>query len=253
MTCLLCALMLAVSSPGEGMAGGSFLWQPSYCVDHWLRGPARPYAPQPGDIFLCTTESAFLRAAHHLAGASDPHHSGLVVARSDGRLAVLEAGPHNTLHVRLRDALPHLASYAHGRVWIRQRRVPLTAEQSARLTAFAEAQDGKRFAWGRLLAQMTPLRSRGPVRTQFLGGPHGERRSYFCSELVMEACVAAGLVDAATARPVATYPRDLFFDRSPNPYLDRTLRLWECWEPPARWTSCPCPGPGAQGATVWPE
>jgi hypothetical protein len=211
-------------------------------MDQLLRGPARPYVPQPGDLVFSTTDSAFMRAAHRLAGAADPHHSGIVVARSDGRLAVLEAGPHNTLHVELIDVLPHLQSYAHDqRVWVRRRRAPLTPEQSARLTAFAEAQDGKRFAWGRLLAQLTPLRSRGPLRTRFVGGPHGERRSYFCSELVLEACVAAGLLDPAVVRPAATYPRELFFDRSPNPYFDRTLHLGECWEPPARWTSCPDP------------
>jgi hypothetical protein len=243
---LLCPLLWAGCSFGGEEAGGSFLYQPSFRMDHLLRGPARPYAPQPGDLVFSTTESAFMRAAHHLAGAADPHHSGIVVARSDGRLAVLEAGPHNTLHVELIDVLPHLQGYARDqRVWVRRRRVPLTPEQSARLTAFAEAQDGKRFAWGRLLVQLTPLRSRGPLRTRFVGRPHGERRSYFCSELVLEACVAAGLLDPAVVRPAATYPRDLFFDRSPNPYLDRTLKLGDCWEPPARWTSCPDPAAGA--------
>jgi hypothetical protein len=51
--------------------------------------------------------------------------------------------------------------------------------------------------------------------------------------------VAAGLIDPATARPSATFPRDLFFDRLPNPYLDRTLDLSACWCPPARWLPCP--------------
>src|SRR5262249_2359710 len=82
----------------------------------------------------------------------------------------------------------------------RQRRVPLTPEQSARLTAWALAQNGKRFAVVRVGAQLTPLRSRGPLRTSFAGGPHGERRTYFCSELVGESCVAAGLGDPAGAR-----------------------------------------------------
>jgi hypothetical protein len=77
------------------------------------------------------------------------------------------------------------------------------------------------------------------VRTRWVGAPHGERRSYFCSELVVEACIAAGLTDPATARPAATYPRDLFFDRSPNPYLDEHPPLGDGWEPPARWTEHP--------------
>jgi hypothetical protein len=91
----------------------------------------------------------------------------------------------------------------------------------------------------RLVGQLTPFRSRGPVRTWFVGGPHGERRSYFCSELVMESCIAAGLVDAATTRPAATYPRDLFYGRSLNCYLNTHLDLEAGWCPPARWTECP--------------
>jgi hypothetical protein len=86
---------------------------------------------------------------------------------------------------------------------------------------------------------MTPFRSRGPLRTYVMGGPHGERSSYFCSELVMESCVAAGILDPATTRPAATYPRDLFFDGSINVYLNKHLNLSAGWNPPARWTSRP--------------
>lgn len=118
--------------------------------------------------------------------------------------------------------------------------MPLTPEQSACLTEFALAQEGKFFALGRLLKQVTIFRSRGPLRTEFMGKPHGaDRRSFYCSELGMEALVAAGLVDPETARPAATYPRDIFFDRSPNPYLNKHLDLSDCWYPPARFTSCP--------------
>jgi hypothetical protein len=128
--------------------------------------------------------------------------------------------------------------------WIRQRRFPLTAEQSGRLTLFAEAQEGKPFAVLRLLAQVTPFRSRGPLRTWFVGTPHGDRRSYFCSELVMESIAAAGLLDPAILRPPCTYPRDLFFGRSFNLYLDRHLPLEADWFPPARWTPCLAPDAG---------
>jgi hypothetical protein len=127
------------------------------------------------------------------------------------------------------------------RVWIRRRCVPLTPEQSACLTAFAEAQDNKPFATLRLVGQLTPFRSRGPLRTWFVGKPHGHRENYFCAELVMESCVAAGLLDAATTRPAATYPRDIFFGRSINLYLDKHLPLEPDWYPPARWTDFPCP------------
>jgi hypothetical protein len=117
--------------------------------------------------------------------------------------------------------------------------VALTPEQSCRLTAFALAQDGKRFALARLAGQLTPFRSRGPLRTWFVGGPHGDRRGYFCSELVCEACVAAGLLQPERTRPAATYPHDLFYGRSLNPFIDRHLDVNAGWEPPARWTDCP--------------
>ena len=126
-----------------------------------------------------------------------------------------------------------------------KRAVPLTPEQCARLTEFALSTDGKRFGLGRLGLQLTVFRTRGPVRTAFVGRPQGvERESYFCSELVVEALVYAGLVDGRTARPSATYPRDLFFDSSLNPYLNRHLKLYPCWDPPARWTSSPVPETG---------
>jgi hypothetical protein len=154
-------------------------------------------------------------------------------------MALLEAGPHNTLHCRDQDLMTELESYSHyERVWIRRRRVPLTPEQSARLTAFALSKDGTPFALWRMFGQLTPFRSRGPFRTAFVGGPHPDGHSYFCAELATEACVAAGLLDPATTRPAAMYPRDLFFGRSYNLYINRHLDMSE-WCPPARWTSCP--------------
>jgi hypothetical protein len=218
--------------------GGSFLYQPAYCLDEVLRGPAEPYCPQPGDIMLCTDRLLFWKLTFNLALTGHPHHSGIVFALPDGRMAILEAGPHDTFFVEINEAVAHLHSYEdEGPVWIRRRRVPLTPEQSARLTAWALRQCGKHFALIRLGGQLTFLRSRGPLRTRFLGGPHGERKNYFCSELLLESCVAAGLLDPATTRPAATYPRDIFFDKSWNPYLNKHLNLSACWYPPARWTS----------------
>src|SRR5262249_42395587 len=163
--------------------------------------------------------------------------------------ALLEGGPHNTLRVSLLDLEPQLAGYAcKERVWIRRRCVPLTAEQSARLTAFALAVNGKPFAVVRLLGPLTGLRTRTalnierrgkPFAAEFcLGDTRGLRRSYYCSELVAEACVAAGLLCPHTTRPAAMYPRDFFFGRSRNKFIDEHLDL-SAWEPPARWTSCP--------------
>jgi hypothetical protein len=235
--------VLALSAAVAGSCpavGDSFLYQPSYSEDHVLRLPAVPYDPQPGDIFMSADGSVFWLVMHNVAGTSHPTHSGILFRRPDGGMSILEGGPHDTLRCRALDAVPHLKSYeAEGRVWIRKRTVPLTDEESCKLTAFALATDGKRFALGRLGLQLTPFRPRGPLKTHVMGKPHFNRNSYYCSELVMEACVNAGLVDPATARPSATYPRDIFMDASLNPYLNKTLKLAPAWDPPARWASRP--------------
>ncbi len=218
----------------------SFLYQPTDCVDDLLHGDPRPYVPQPGDIILSTDRSAIIRAGHYLAGSSGVHHSAIVFARPDGSPAVLEAGPFNGLRVETLDPMTVLLGHERRgeRVWVRQRRVPLTAEQSCRLTEWALAQEGRRFAAGRMLRQLTPVRCRGPW-TGYVGGPHGQRSSYFCAELVMESCVTAGLVAPEEARPTATYPRDIFLDRSDNRFLNDHPVFAAEWYPPARWTSAP--------------
>ena len=128
---------------------GSYLYQPAFCIDEVLRTPAEPYVPQPGDIMLRLDHSKFWRATHWMALAFDPNRSAIVFARPDGTPAILEAGPCDTMWIRTLDVESHLKEYADiGRVWIRRRRVPLTPEQSCRLTQFALAQDGKRFARG---------------------------------------------------------------------------------------------------------
>jgi hypothetical protein len=245
-------LLVALCAGGDADAGGSYLYQPAYCLDEVIRQPARPYVPQPGDIMLATDKNMFWKVMHNLGGTGHPHHTGVVFARPDGSLAVLEAGPHDTTHIENLDWYPHYCLYEQkGRIWIRQRKEPLTPEQSACLTAFALAQEGKWFALGRLGQQLTVFRTRGPLRTEFVGTPYGpDRHSYFCSELGLEALVAAGALDAETTRPSATFPRDIFFDWSPNPYLKKHLNLSGCWYPPARFTSCPsaCPLPVAPPA-----
>ena len=223
--------------------GGAYLYQPAYCLDDVKRGPARPYQPQPGDILLATDDKFFWKITHNLAWTGHPHHSGVVFQRCDGSMAVLEAGPNDTRWIRTLDVVPHLREYEErGLCWIRVRKTPLTPEQSACLTAFAEESDGKKFAISRLGFQLTPFRPRGPfgLKTALYGKPKGDRNRYYCSELALEALVAAGLLDPETTRPAATYPRDMFFDRSPNPWINKHGSLCCGWHPPALFTSCPC-------------
>src|SRR5438270_299296 len=170
---LLLSLCACATPPGGDPQGGvTYLCQPAAEIDDMLRGPAEQYVPQPGDIFLSTDKSRVVRAGHSCALSGAPHHSGILFARPDGSIAVLESGPFNGLRVGVVDLHDEL----HGRekrgekVWIRRRRAPLTPEQCERLTAWAMAQEGKRFAGLRMCGQMTLLRSRGPLRTYFMGG-----------------------------------------------------------------------------------
>jgi hypothetical protein len=112
---------------GETATESSYLYEPAYCLDHVFRGKPRPYLPQPGDLMLYTEEKTFWTVTHALALAFKPHGSGVVIARPDGSLGILEAGPNDSLVVGILDLLPHLQEYAdQGPVWIRKRRTPLT-------------------------------------------------------------------------------------------------------------------------------
>jgi hypothetical protein len=249
------AVFLLAGLPGsvpQADPAGGYLYQPAFSVDYELRGPARPYVPEPGDIYLATEDWSIPRFGHLLAHSGAPHHSGIIFALPDGRMALLEAGPESTLHIRVLDLIPQITKYfATKRVWIRKRCVPLTPEQSRRLTAFALAAADRPFAAMRMTKEIGPLRSKGLLRTRLFGRPHAAhfdpddpapsmRKKYFCSELVTEALVAAQLLDPSTARPTSMYPRELFFGTSRIPYIRRHLDL-SGWDPPARWT----PFPGA--------
>ncbi len=211
-----------------------YLDQPAYVCDKLRRGPSKPYEPQPGDILLYSDANLAWRTLYALAGTGAPGHSGLVVRMPDGELGVLEAGYNDTLWNRITPIQRRLAEYK-GHIWVRQRHCPLTAEQSELLTYFACACDGSRYSAIRLLGQLTIFRSRGPLRTYFMGRPHGLRNKYICSEAVLEALVFAGLLDEESTRPAATYPMDMFYDRSRNLYLNKHFRLAPDWEPPALW------------------
>lgn len=231
----LALLLGAAQLPGffPEQTGWGYLWQPAFAVDQVRREPAQPYHPQSGDIVFFDCPSPCWQILYRLAFTGPPTHCGIVVSMPDGEIAFLEAGAGNSLDVTI---MPLERHEGYSGIYVRRRKLPLTPEQSARLTDYAMAVCDKHVSMVRFPIQLTPFRVRGPVRTCFLGKPHGIRSTYFCSELVVEACVAAGLLDAGTARPAATYPRDLFFDHSNNLYLNHHLTLSADWLPPALWT-----------------
>jgi hypothetical protein len=230
--------------------GNGFLDQPAYSLDDCFLPPQTPYCPQPGDIMLSETQGLIYTIGHKLSGAVQPSHSGWVFRQPDGSFAIMEAGSFDVVTIHAIPIMDHLSAY-HNRhsVWIRPRCVPLTEEQSCRMTEFALKQEGKRFARLRLFAQITPFRARGKTKTDYKGKPRGpDRVSYFCSEMTAEAFVYSGIVPAECARPSATYPCDLFFDHSDIPFLNEHFKLSRYgWGVPARWrplmTDNPPPAP----------
>ena len=236
-TVMTCGL-LAGADPVRYDAG--FLCAPAYTIDEDVRSPVKAYVPQAGDIYMSTDRSWIINLGHHLAFSGQPNHSGIIIMMPDGSPAILEGGPFNGLKVEIVDLYYDLNHHAERteQCWIRAGKTPLTKEQSDDLTEFAIRQCGKPFAARRMLRQMTPFRKlRGPLRTYVMGSPHGERDRYFCAELVMESCVHCGVLSKETTRPSATYPEDMFFDKSKNYYLNEHFTLADGWNPPVRWLS----------------
>ncbi len=233
--CLLCTCL--ISDPIEPSRFG-YLDQPAYSIDKVRRPPSAPYEPQPGDILLYSDANLAWKALYAMAGSGSPGHSGLVVRMANGELGVLEAGYNDTLWTRITPVQRRVNEYK-GHIWVRQRHHAITQEQSDALTYFACAADGHRYSLIRLIGQLTPFRSRGPLRTYWMGRSHGPRDRYICSEAVLEALVFAGLLDAETTRPAATYPMDLFYDKSRNLYLNKHFHLAPDWEVPALWSREP--------------
>src|SRR5579864_493370 len=233
--CLCAALCLTESPP---QAAGSYLYQPAFKLDRELRGPARPYCAQPGDLFFAADDKLTSVLGFALAGSWYPNHNAIVVPRSDGTLGALHT--HLREGMVVEDLSVILRRYEEkGRGWVRVRKTPLTLEQTARLAEFAANVEGRPTSFAKLWGQATPIRSRGPLRTAFLGHSNPDKNGFYCSELVVEAGCYAGLIDADAARPNCTYPRDLFFNHSTNFWVNRSLPDVACgWEAPARWTSC---------------
>ena len=79
MTATLLTIAIAVLL-GDNPTPPSSVCQPAYCLDDVILAPLELYVPQPGDIFLATDESLFLRLGHAAVGGAGVHHSGLIFA-----------------------------------------------------------------------------------------------------------------------------------------------------------------------------
>lgn len=232
-TALLCCLPLLCAGVSE-----------ECCSSYLLRCDAStpqcvPYVPQAGDLVFFDKPSRVWDLMDFIAGTEAPDHLGIVVAMPDGSPRILEAGPDASRHVYLLDAFPRLQGFK-GTIFVRRLRCPLTPEQSCALTDFALRQEGKRYALLRLARQITPLRTRGPLRTQLFGRTIIDRRRWICSDLAITAGTVAGLFDPKVMPASSIYARDVLDDN--------TFNLSCLYEPAARWSVCPVDaGIGAAG------
>ena len=217
------------ASAGDAVAG-SYLYTPTTGRGGVTVVQVEPYTPQAGDMVLFDDEKLLWHVLYPLAGTSPPDHSGIMIRLPDGRPAVLESGPDNGTRVCILEATSRLATF-QGKLWIRRLQRPLEPEQSERLTEFALAQEGKRYATARLLLQGTPFRCRGQLRKHYFGNTYLDRRSWLCSELVVAAGTVAGLFDPNLHPANAIYPRDIIDDN--------TYDLSAIWRPAGLWRPHP--------------
>jgi len=196
-------------------------------ADGTLRLRATPYQPREGDIVIFSYKDSLREVMYALAGTGAYYHSGLVVRLPSGELATLEAGAVDGYDVFLLTLPTRLPAY-QGNIWVRRLRAPLSAAESTLLTDFAVRQTGKGFAFHRVLQAATPFRPRGWLGVKLWGKTDLERSSWFCSELVVAALVAAGRLDGDEVAANGIYPEDLF--------TDEVIDLHAGWELPLLWS-----------------
>lgn len=176
---------------------------------HEEKGPI-PFLPQEGDLILFSSIQIKYTISYPMVRSFHPWHSGVVVRRSSGELAFFEDGGQSNEFATLRPLEERLTSaYRKAkkeRIWIRKIRRPLTPEESCRLTAFAEGVWNRPFSKNRRLAIMLL-----PGRPLAQTSPNQD--NWFCSEIVAQALVSAGIIDSEGVRPQALTPRDLLRDK----------------------------------------
>ncbi|MEI7683957.1 MAG: hypothetical protein WCL32_02950 [Planctomycetota bacterium] len=175
------------------------------------RQRSTPYTPHEGDMVFFNDHSVKWGILYKIVGSDAPYHVGLIFKKPDGVCAIAEAGPNDTLTCRVLELSPRLHGWEHT-LLIRRCKKKLTAEQSTEMTNWAMAQDGKRYALGRLLLQATPVRCRGPLRRGYFGATYTDRDAYLCAELVIAGGTVGGIFDPQVHKANTIYPRDVVQD-----------------------------------------
>ena len=143
----------SVETPRHGQLSGA-----EYRLTYLPRFPLRDYHPQPGDVIFSTTDNRLATARYALALTCRPTHVGIVVRMPGGELGVLEAGGGDSHLTRTTTVPERFARATDKAIWVRRPLTPLTAEQSAALSEFANAVEGRPYASRRQTAQGTIFR-----------------------------------------------------------------------------------------------
>jgi hypothetical protein len=189
-----------------------------------------PYYPRAGDILLYDYHEKILDLAFKYVGSGSPIHSAIVIDRPDGRPAILEIGansrPQAFTEAFIVEVKPRLDSYP-GAVMVRRPRQPLTPEQAEHLRTWSLAQQGKKFAVGRLALQGTPFNCRKGLRHMLFAHTYLDRDRWICSENVVAGATVAGLLDPHVHFANSMYPRDLAYDEKYD--LSATYQVPVLW------------------------
>jgi len=169
------------------------------------------YRARAGDILLFDDHSPLTAKIYRMVGTDGPLHAAVVFRKKDGSLATLEAGTNAVMKVFNFDLEPRLHGF-DGTILVRRLHQPMTGDQERRMADFAVAQEGKRYAIGRLALQGTPLRPRGSLLAPILGRTIVDRERWICSELVVASLVVAGVFNGDEYPANLMYPRDLCYD-----------------------------------------
>src|SRR5688572_8676214 len=107
MTSFACAFALTacVGGPAEAIPRTGYLVPTNV---NGKRSEASLYSPKEGDLVFFDDRNPYWTILFLWAGTGPPLHVGMVVKKDDGKLAVLEAGPDDTLWVKLLDLEPRL-------------------------------------------------------------------------------------------------------------------------------------------------
>lgn len=185
------------------------------------------YCPKEGDWLFFDDMSKWWTFLYKIGNTAPPFHAGIVVKKPDGQLAVLESGPDDTLHVFVLDLIPRLQTFK-GILQVRRCKRVLTPDESARLTAFAEAQKGKRYAVWRLLAQGTPIKTKGGPLREACAHTLFDRRRWLCAEITVTGSAVVGLTDPKKVCGSNTYPLDII-DNHKHPELAEVYEEFAYW------------------------